>query len=72
MSRIGDDWPTYMPESTPRWSVRRRPFGNETIWAVYRGENWHDTFDTHAEAIIWAHRYAITTAIDNGCLDDRH
>jgi hypothetical protein len=53
-----------------QWSVRRRPFGNETIWAVYRDEDWHDSFDTHAEAILWAHRYAITSAIDNGELNN--
>lgn len=48
------------------WSVRRRPFGNETVWAVYHDENWHDTFATHAEAIIWAHRYAVTHCRQRG------
>ena len=52
---------------TASWAVRRHPTGR---WGVYDDWCLHDLFDTHAEAIIWARRYAVGTAVFNGALGD--
>lgn len=47
-----------------RWKVKQHLGG----YAIYDGDSWYDWFETHPEAVIWAHRYAVIEEINNGAL----
>lgn len=47
------------------WLVRKR--GGE--WRIYDRDCWHDGYDSYREAVLWAHRYAVSDAVFNGCLE---